>query len=439
MHSIKIKIKKINGDLEPYLLEYGKLKRIAFNYIKNNIDQKQVVFVKEIENYSKLLDRSFCGWIVQDAIQIYKSAESLNNLSPVFGGKKNLEKRRKNQLSKDEWRKLRNSYIYCMGSKNDSQGNRKIKINKEEKYIIFSPSRENKIKIELENISEVQSRILDQIINLADLNLSPITYKITREYLIIQIDELRVSSSKYKPLDNRILGLDSNPNFIGISISDFNNGKQHKIFSKVYDLRNLNKINNKNKKKFELCEISKDIIKICEHFRVKIISIEELKIESSDKKKGRAFNRLVNNNWNRILFFNNLEKRCNLSNIRLIKTPPQYSSFIGCIINQNDTDSVAASLELARRAYLYYQTFILKTLPRNTKILYPEFNISLLDRWKGTTEILSINDWKLAYNWLNNKKPRLSYRFLYDDYIKCNNLKVFRFGSGKSKIDICLY
>lgn len=439
MHSIKIKIKKINGDLEPYLLEYGKLKRIAFNYIKNNIDQKQVVFVKEIENYSKLLDRSFCGWIVQDAIQIYKSAESLNNLSPVFGGKKNLEKRRKNQLSKDEWRKLRNSYIYCMGSKNDSQGNRKIKINKEEKYIIFSPSRENKIKIELENISEVQSRILDQIINLADLNLSPITYKITREYLIIQIDELRVSSSKYKPLDNRILGLDSNPNFIGISISDFNNGKQHKIFSKVYDLRNLNKINNKNKKKFELCEISKDIIKICEHFRVKIISIEELKIESSDKKKGRAFNRLVNNNWNRILFFNNLEKRCNLSNIRLIKTPPQYSSFIGCIINQNDTDSVAASLELARRAYLYYQTFILKTLPRNTKILYPEFNISLLDRWKGTTETLSINDWKLAYNWLNNKKPRLSYRFLYDDYIKCNNLKVFRFSSGKSKIDICLY
>ena len=113
MHSIKLKIKQIIGDLEPYLMEYGKLKRIAYNSIKDNIDKKQVTFIKEIEKYSNLLDRSICGWVVSDAIQIFKSVESRDKLNIIFGGKKNLEKVRKGQISKQEWRNLRNSYIYC--------------------------------------------------------------------------------------------------------------------------------------------------------------------------------------------------------------------------------------------------------------------------------------------------------------------------------------
>lgn len=38
-----------------------------------------------------------------------------------------------------------------------------------------------------------------------------------------------------------------------------------------------------------------------------------------------------------------------------------------------------------------------------------------------------------------NKNLGPSYRILYDNYVKNNNLKVFRFNSEKSLIDICLY
>lgn len=439
MHSIKIKIKQISGDLEPYLMEYGKLKRIAYNSVKDNIDKKQVTFIKEIEKYSNLLDRSFCGWIVSDAIQIFKSAESRNKLNIVFGGKKNLEKVRKGQISKQEWRNLRNPYIYCLGSKGDSQGNRKVGINLDRNEITFTPSRNKNIIISLENQSAAQKKTLRDIVSLANLNLSPITYKISRDYVYILIDETRISSKKYNSIQFRTLAIDSNPNFIGLSISDFQNGKQNKIFHKVYDLRNLNKTNNKNKKKFELCEISKDIVNLAIHYKVESVIIEKLKIESSDKKQGKNFNKLVNNKWNRIIFFNNLEKRCNLVSIQFIKVEPQYSSFIGCIINNQETDSIAASLELARRGYLFYNTYITKILPKDTKVIYPEFNMSLLNRWKGTIEIKSIKDWKSAYNWFKNKNLGPSYRILYDNYVKNNNLKVFRFNSEKSLIDICLY
>ena len=436
MHSIKLKIKTVNGDIEPYLMEYGKLKRIAYNSIKDNIDKKQVTFIKEIEKYSNLLDRSFCGCIVSDAIQIFKSAESRNKLNIVFGGKKSLEKIRTKKISKDEWRRLRNPYIYFIGSKGDTQGNRKIRIDLDKKEITLIPSRDNKILFSFESISKVQYSVLKQIIDLADLNLSPITYKIFREYIVISIDETRIASKKYNSVNNRVLAIDSNPNFIGLSISDFQNGKQNKIFHKIYDIRKLNKNYSKNKKKFELCEISKDILNISIHYRVESVVIEKLEIKSAYQKKGKIFNKLVNNRWNRILFFNNLEKRCNLNNIKLLKIAPQYSSFIGCIIFENETDSVAASLELGRRGYMFYNTFITKQFPKNTQVLYPEFNTSLLNRWNGTIKTSDIKNWKSAYDLAKNSK--LSYRILYDDYIKNNNLKVFRFNSDKSFIDICL-
>ena len=57
--------------------------------------------------------------------------------------------------------------------------------------------------------------------------------------------------------------------------------------------------------------------------------MENLTIESSDKGKGRLFNKLCNNDWLRTTLRNNLLKRCNLFGIKFLEVRPEYSSFIG--------------------------------------------------------------------------------------------------------------
>ena len=437
MTSIKLKIKNVNADLEPYFLEYNKLKRIAYNYIKDNTGCKCVDVVIYISHFKKILDRSFLGWIVADATQIYNSAKANNNTKIIFGGKSNFLKVSAGKISKAEWVKLRNPYIYCIGSKSDT-GNRKIKIDLKNKVLFFKPIHKNKITINFENVSVAQYKILDDIINLAGRKGCPITYKIYRTFVIVNFDECKISELKYIPVNNRILSIDSNPNFIGLSINDFSNDNvQVKIFSKIYDLRDINKNRDSNKRKYELCDISKNIIDLCIYYKVQILAIEKLLFAARGIKKDKKFNKLVNNIWNRRMFFFNLEKRCNLLSIKIVKICPEYSSFIGCLRNLGETDSVAASLEIARRANFYYKTFVSKILPKNTKVIFPEFNISLIDRWKEDLGSTYIKNWVDAYNWFKNKKPKPNYRFLYDDYIKNNSFKVFSFNSAKSNISFC--
>ena len=46
-----------------------------------------------------------------------------------------------------------------------------------------------------------------------------------------------------------------------------------------------------------------------------MFGLEELNIKSKDNKKGKKFNRLVNNVWNRDKLVKNIKKRCNVYSI----------------------------------------------------------------------------------------------------------------------------
>jgi len=79
-------------------------------------------------------------------------------------------------------------------------------------------------------------------------------------------------------------------------------------------------------------------------------------MKSSDKELGTKFNKLVNNNWNRNTLINNLTKKCNIFNIKLLKVKPEYSSFIGNFLYRslNLPDMILASIEISRRGYEFY-------------------------------------------------------------------------------------
>ena len=428
MFCIKINLKS-NSIPEKLFSEFGKLKRICFNRLVDGYSsQEALVWFKDNVEYQ--LDRSMLGSAMMDAKTMYSSHVALKTKTPVFGGKKNFKLMSEKKITKDEWKKLRNSSILLIGSKCDPHGNRKVKLDVENNKLIFKVSKSEHYILELENFGEKRKKQLLQIQKLADIGECPITYRIKRDSVSVSIDENIFKNHNSKIKQDRIASLDLNPNYIALVIKDIDK----LIHQQIFDLRKLNKIGSTNKKHHELVEVSKSISEICKHFEVEILGVEQLEIKSKDHEKGKYFNKLINNTWNKKLLINNLQKRCNLLNIKVLSIAPEYSSFIGCLMNPEDIDSVAAAKEIERRTRLFVNTFIKKTLPRNTKILFPEWNGSLMIRWKDELD-KNPTTWKQSYKWFK-ENPKHSYRVLLTDV---KNPKLFRFKSRKSNIFLCFY
>jgi hypothetical protein len=78
--------------------------------------------------------------------------------------------------------------------------------------------------------------------------------------------------------------------------------------------------------------------------------------------------------------------------------------------NESEYDSIAASLELSRRAYLFNKAIKLEMRPRG--IVYPKFDVSILPTlWKERAMEEGIKSWKELYQSLKKSKTR--YRFLF--------------------------
>ena len=169
------------------------------------------------------------------------------------------------------------------------------------------------------------------------------------------------------------------------------------------------------------------------YYKCQLISIEDLNIKSSDKELGKRFNKLVNNSWCRNTFVNNLTKRCNIHNIKLLKVKSEYSSFIGNFLYRhlNLPDMVLASIEIGRRGYEFYNQYISKVKEIKKNIIRP--NLSMFNK----LYLKSLEEFNLQptykdlielYNFF--KKSKLKYRLSIDDF----NLQFSRFTSSKSYI-----
>ena len=100
-------------------------------------------------------------------------------------------------------------------------------------------------------------------------------------------------------------------------------------------------------------------------------------MSSSDKEKGRRFNRLCNNYWCRGILYSQLKKYANFYDIYFLEVLANYSSFIGNLVYRNERlpDMVLASIEISRRGYEFYHQYILKDKPQKKNIILPELEI----------------------------------------------------------------
>ena len=422
MKTIKLKI--MNPiDLDYELRTYNSVVHFAYNRFHDDSSAKE----KDVRSQvNQLFKGKLNSWLLQCAIKEGKSIQERNESKKViFGGKSLYKRYLRGFICKEEFDKQRQLPISSQGEMLQN-GNRMFDFHLDNQSLIFKVSRDKHIDIQLGHIHRNLQKELNKLNELCYDKKATVSIKLNNEYIWITYDEkLLCNSVKFNRLkDNRILGLDLNPNYIGLSVIEFDKEDDFKVLHKqVFDLKELTDKNiSKNKRQYEIIKICHTINNLVNYWKCKKLSIEELNIKSSDKGQGKNFNRLCNNVWDRSLISNKLLMLSNIYSYELVEVNPVYSSFIGNLVYGDETtpDMVAASIEIARRGYKKYEK----------NWFYPVFNIDCLDeRWKQT--LAGVKDWKNAF--LKIKNSKVKYRVLLNDIVQN---AVFSKFNRKSKVTI---
>ena len=404
---------------------------MAFNRYQDGLSEKEVrAYV------SQRFQRN--SWFIQSAV---KEAQAIyanqGKRKIVFGGKFNLKQYLKGLITKEQFKRFRTMPVNIVGE-SANYGNRLTTFNLINRLVTYKPSRSNHTEIKFCPVKKKLADELAKVQELTEQKKMPVTVMFTDKHLFLTYDETLIYNEVYRGLkQNRVLGIDMNPNYIGVSVIEFDKHDEFKVLHKeVFDLTRLTKPSGEssqhkkskyytNKLKHETLAIAHKINKMVDYWKCSKLAIEDLSIKPSDKQKGKTFNRLTNNKWERQLFVNKLKMLAGIHKYELVEVNPAYSSIVGNFAygNEKTPDMIAASIEIARRAYKKFEK----------GWFYPRFNISHLnEQWKQT--LSGVKSWKSLF--LKVKESKLKYRFLLSDYI---GNAVFRINHRRSKWERAIY
>ena len=428
--------------------QYSSVQHFIYNRFADGFSQKQIKDQIKSLNNIQLMN----SWFIQCAFYDIPQKEKV-----IFGGKKNYFDRLKGKISKEQFKLNKLSSIYSIGEivNKSVKSNRFFHLEQDLSSIIFKPNKDTRIQLNLIGIGNRLS-ILKKLYQKQENKEIKIGYKLDLNYVYICFEETDIQKFETKQIKNRILALDLNPNYIGWSIVDWKSENQFNVIkSGIYSIKELNdkdfNLKNKhldsssperiylsNKRNHETLQITKNIINKAIYYKCQIVSIEDLKINSDDKNKGKKFNKLVNNLWNRNVLVNNLQKRCNIFNIKLLKVKPEYSSFIGNFLYRslNLPDMILASIELGRRGYEYYNQYIVKTKEIKKNIVRPNLTEFRELYLKSLEEFKLYPIYKdLIELYYEFKKTKLRYRLSIDQF----NLQFSSLNSSKSSVSAFIF
>ena len=407
MKTIKLPYKTME-DLTSILKQYSNVVMYSYNRFLEGKNEKDIRELSKSLNSIDLLN----SWLIQCGIKDGKAIQArFKNEKVIFGGKYNLINRLKNKITKEEYQLKRLLPINIQGEKL-KQGNRSFKLDIiENNQIILKLSKDKHIELKLPNLrNNIKKELFKlQQLNEVKQNQKGYTYSVRFDLCNIYISFEEFKQEPIKLNENSSLGIDLNPDTIGISVLE-NEKIIHTqefslkpIFGKILNEKLSSKSNRmkyfQNKLKFETFEISKIISLIAKKFNCKSVFIEDLHFKGSSTIK--ISNRKNKNLWKRELFINNLTKRLNILGIRLYSVNPAYSSFIGNL--QHDyTDAINASIEIARRGFEY-------RMKKNKTGFYPKLLVK--HQWKEMAT--KYTDWKKFF--IEVKNLKLKYRVSLDE------------------------
>lgn len=420
MKTIKLKIMN-TIDLDYELRTYNSVVHFAYNRFHDDDTIKE----KDVRSQvNQLFKGKINSWLLQCAIKDGKATQERHcSKKVIFGGKALYKRYLRKLISKEEFNKQRQLPLSSQGEMRQ-KGNRMFDFYFDNKLLVFKISKKKHVDIQLGRIHRKLQTELNILNELCYDKKATVSIRLNTDNIWITYDEKLLNNSmKFNCLKaNRVMGLDLNPNYIGLSVIEFDKDNNFKVlYKQVFDLKSLTDKNTpKNKRHYEIIKICHTINGLINYWKCKKLSIEELNIKSSDKGQGKNFNRLCNNVWDRTLLSNKLMMLSNVYGYELVKVNPAYSSFIGNLSYGDKTtpDMVAASIEIARRGYKKYEK----------KWFYPVFNIECLDeQWKQT--LTGAKDWKKAF--LKIKNSKVKYRVLLNDIVQN---AVFSKFNRKSKV-----
>ena len=394
MITIKLKYKvdeSYKDIIMMYMEHYSKCLRFMYNRICDDpsVSDKELRSLSKSINGISLLNAYQIQCSIMEARQLYDA----NGKGIIFGGKSNFIKRCQDKISKEDWKILRNNPINVMGAA-PQKGNRNFRIDTSNHKIVFQPNRNLHIDlIYSDKLRGEYKSVINSSEYLQNNKLAPISYKLDLNFVYVTVDESKLKEvKKFHQIENRVFAIDLNPNYIGWSVTDWSGDMDYKIVDRgtisikkindiEYSLKKM-KLNSSSKERvylsdkrnYEVYEVSKFLVNKAVHYGCKLFSVEDLNMKSKDSERGRGYNRLVNNQWNRSKLVDNLKKRCNINSIRFVEVKPNYSSFIGNIIYRSEglPDMELASIEIGRRAYEFNAQHIDKTKEKNKNIIQPE-------------------------------------------------------------------
>ena len=452
--------------IRDYQRQYTSTLKCSFNEIER---REGKISTKELTEYQKNLnnvpdmDSHLKNSAGQEAKQIYnsnKDKEKKINEKRKKKNKKGIEinvvfkrqnfiDRCQGKISREEF--LENKYLplYSIGESNQ-KGNRKFQILSESK-ILFKPNKDIHIILDLCNLNSNYRKELLQLIVAQNNKELPITYKLDQNNIYIIFDEVELKKVEIiNKIKNRFISIDSNPNYIGWTIIDWIDSDNFNIVDKgIISIKGINDKENSlkgkssdskekkyiaNKRQNETIQVAIYLISLAKHYQCSGFIVEDLNITSKDTDKGRKYNKLVNNQWNRNLLYNQLNKRCDLLDIEFIKVKAEFSSFVGNMAYRKLglPDPILASIEINRRGYEFYHQYIIKDKEKSKNIIFntSKTNISLI--------IESMEELGLNESFTNIKdlyfKITKTLKLRYRVSSSFDNLKFFSLKSIKSRI-----
>ena len=418
MKTISFRFKYEDKKLQEILLEDSRICSAMKRFVFNRLKEKKT----KVEINAELKEKFKCNSYLRnseiiDGSMAFDSAKKRNCDKLYFG---QFKKFQKGLITKEEYRDSRNTGIYSVGEANQ-RGNRLFKVDVQNEKIIYKRAcKEHYDLIIDEQLSPKRKELLSNIQSLMTEKKTPITFKVKNNYVYLTYDEKIVEKEKqFKNLkSNRVLGIDLNPNYFGISIIEFKEDNSFNVlYKEAIDVSKLQS-ESKNKIDFELHQINHHILRLCKNFKVSKLSVEDLKFKKNNKFWNKNLNRLCKNQFRYSIVKNHLNTLCSTYGVELIEVNAAYSSIIGNFVHGSDNcpDMVAASIEIARRAYKKFEkgwfqpSFVSKQ--RLMQVLGNQWKEELgqgYQSWKGLSG--EIKELKLKYRFQLNPSNAVFSKF----------------------------
>ena len=351
------------------------------------------------------------SWLRQNAILCAKQEYEAHKAQyktgqrkhkPVWGSKETRQQYLDEEINKKDYRNARLRPVVVQGEV-AKKSNRLFDFSRlNENIITYKPFKGTKVEYKF-IVGNNQKQEIQYLID----NIGKIPIQVLLKQGQICFTYQQAKKPVVNKISHRIAGIDLNPSAIGISIVDFENNQEILIKAECFKISNDTRTDD-NKRNYETIAIAHEIIKLAIHYRCSELSLERLTMGAKDQGKGSSFNRLCNNEWNRVEFQWIIKKLCDEKGIKLNFVNCAYSSTIGNILHRNLPDPCAAAWEIARRGrYLYVKQLC----------MYPQVDFSkvaILNHWKKQgSDFTMCTSWVDLHNGLKNSG--LKYRVALDD------------------------